>query len=783
MIRIRKALCAMIFFCSAICCAAQGQARRFSVDDFIQYRDIAPFQRGDIAADGSAVAYTLMMGRSIESGDRYTPSGVRQSLAGAAVFVQDLKSKASIQISAKGATAFAPRWSPDSRHLAFFTDEAGTLQIAIWDRGTGKTRLVAGIQVRQDLLGDAPEWSRNNTVFAKAYVPGQDRMSLDAESSTDAGSNSKVVSVQIHLPANKNVPAPVTDMAGLLKEMQGESDIVMVDGDRAQARRTCRGSGVLSYEPSPDGKHVSVVGRLRLRQAGLYDSQADLYVVTIGAGMQTLDNLKAVASEVHVPIDNEFGAWSPDSRRFAFVESYVDQSNVDTGSGELKIVDVEKMQVRTAIPDFELPDTSKWLASLRPSLNGTAPPKKAKFTTSDMPIWGADGHSVVVLGKGDLWVVDVDQQTSRNLTGDTDQVFGELAPSGETVDDTVVAATDKELVRISISNGMHEAVPIANLTFTRYQLNFVFQPASAKGQQSHLLFFGAGRMSPMDLWLSTIGPGADTSLTRITTMNPQMEGIEWSERKLLKWMTLDGTPTEGILMLPKQHSSGEKLPLIAWVYGGALGQARQIEEFGLLSQELLVAKGYAVLVPDIPMPGIGAPVKQIADGVLPALDAAIATGTIDPEKMGVIGQSYGGYTVNALICQTNRFKAAVSVDGISDLLHVYLGKSVYGTAWAEGQGRMGGTLWQYPDRYIANSPLYHYDRVDTPLLLVHGERDLVVPSEESERMYRALVRLDKTVELAMYPDSDHSYFYWREPQLRDFLNRVIGWFDRYLKQP
>jgi acylaminoacyl-peptidase len=96
---------------------------------------------------------------------------------------------------------------------------------------------------------------------------------------------------------------------------------------------------------------------------------------------------------------------------------------------------------------------------------------------------------------------------------------------------------------------------------------------------------------------------------------------------------------------------------------------------------------------------------------------------------------------------------------------------------------MGGTLWQYPDRYIANSPLYHYDRVETPLLLVHGERDLVVPSEESERMYRALVRLDKTVELAMYLDSDHSYLYWREPQLRDFLNRVIGWFDRYLKQP
>jgi dipeptidyl aminopeptidase/acylaminoacyl peptidase len=524
-----------------------------------------------------------------------------------------------------------------------------------------------------------------------------------------------------------------------------------------------------------------VVGNMRLRQAGLYDSQADLYVVPIGPTLQKLDNLKAVAGNIHIPIDNQFGAWSRDSRRIAYVESYVDQANVDTGTGELKIVDVAKMQVRTAIPGFELPDAAKWLASLKPSLNGTPPPRKAKFSTADQPIWSADGHLVILVGKADVWAVDIDEEKARNLTGDTDEVFRQLAPSGETMDDTVVAATDKEFVRASISSGKHETIPIANLTFNSYQLNCIFQPAPAKGRAGHLLFFGAPRMSPTDLWLSTIGPGADTSLARLTTMNPSLESVEWSERRLLKWKTLDGESAEGILMLPKRRASEAKLPLIAWVYGGALGQARQIEEFGLLSQELLVANGYAVLVPDIPMPGIGMPVKQIADGVLPALDAAIATGFVDPERMGVIGQSYGGYTVNALISQSNRFKAAVSVDGIADLLHVYLGKSLYGTAWAEGQGRMGGTLWQYPDRYIANSPLYHYDHVNTPLLLVHGEEDSVVPVEESERMYRALVRLDKNVELAIYPDSDHSYLYWREPQLRDFLNRVIGWFDQYVK--
>jgi len=94
---------------------------------------------------------------------------------------------------------------------------------------------------------------------------------------------------------------------------------------------------------------------------------------------------------------------------------------------------------------------------------------------------------------------------------------------------------------------------------------------------------------------------------------------------------------------------------------------------------------------------------------------------------------------------------------------------------------MGGTLWQQTSRYIENSPLYHYESVKTPLLIIHGKKDSVVPEEESLRMYRALARLGKDVELAVYPNAEHSYLYWPEPQERDFFERVVGWFDRFVK--
>jgi dipeptidyl aminopeptidase/acylaminoacyl peptidase len=754
---------------------ADAQKRPFTVDDMLRYRDLAPYERCDIAPDGSFVAYTLLLQKSISTGGEYAPSGVREVIQGAAVYVQDLATHTPLRISAKGSTAFGGRWSPDSRYLAFYTDQGGSLQLAIWDRTSKMTRIIEGIHVRHNLLGESPHWSNNDTAFYMAYPPGKSWHDLrlpEAEPTT----GKSIVSIEKHLRGSNGQFDTSADPSPLLDLLKGETDIVSVQAQGGTPQRLCRASGILSFTPSPDARKLAVFANIHLISPGTYTTQTDLHLINTRPELQRLDDERALAVNVTEPEISEYAAWSPDSVHLAYVQAYVDEHRADTGSGELMVADANHARVRAAVSDLNLPDTPKWQSSIEPSLDGSPPPSHVKFVETDAPIWTADGHAAVVLGKGDVWLIDVTKDTARNLTGQSSMVFRELVPTLTTVDRHVIAATDTQLADIALSGDALRIVSIGDMKFDG-RGNFEFAPRALGG----LLFFAgeASAMHPSDLWLLSTIAETDTTPTRITRINPNLDEVQWSDRSVLHWKTLDGIPADGILLLPHGRAPGAKLPLVAWVYGGAFNQAKQIDKFGLLWEEVYAAHGYAVLIPDIPMPGIGKPYKQIADGVMPAIDAAIATGSVDPQRLGVIGQSYGGYTVNALICQTDRFKAAVSVDGVADLPNVYLGKTVYGTAWSEGQGRMGGTLWDYPDRYIENSPLYHYASVTTPLLIVHGAKDGVVPVEESERMYRGLARLSKEAEIAIYSDADHSFLYWPEAQERDFFDRTLEWFAHY----
>ena len=171
--------------------------------------------------------------------------------------------------------------------------------------------------------------------------------------------------------------------------------------------------------------------------------------------------------------------------------------------------------------------------------------------------------------------------------------------------------------------------------------------------------------------------------------------------------------------------------------------------------------------------------------MLPALNRLIDQGMADPEHLGLMGQSYGGYCTLALLTQTNRFKAAVSVAGAVNLTSYYGILTKEGISnwlgWSEtGQGRMGGSLWEKQDAYIDNSPLFYLDRVSTPVLLVHGT---AYPGEAAQagEAFSALRRLGQRVELRLYEGEDHWPGYWSEGSLRDLCERVLSWFDAYVK--
>ena len=291
---------------------------------------------------------------------------------------------------------------------------------------------------------------------------------------------------------------------------------------------------------------------------------------------------------------------------------------------------------------------------------------------------------------------------------------------------------------------------------------------------------------PPDLWISH-----DGLLTRsqLTHLNPTLERYAFGQSRLIEWLSLDGRPLRGALLLPAGYAAGRRYPLVVQVYGGGL-LSRNVNAFGLEGEssydlQLLATRGYAVLTPDAPM-GIETPMLDLAKTVLPGVNRAIELGVADSSRLAVMGESYGGYSTLALLVQTSRFRAAVSTAATaSDLLTEYGQQDAdgfdWGMGWAEeGQGRMRATPWERRDRYVENSPYFYLDRVRTPLLILHGVRDEVAPAYGDDQTFTALRRLGKEVEYVRYDGVDHVLANAPPAVVRDYLRRITDWLDDHL---
>ena len=168
--------------------------------------------------------------------------------------------------------------------------------------------------------------------------------------------------------------------------------------------------------------------------------------------------------------------------------------------------------------------------------------------------------------------------------------------------------------------------------------------------------------------------------------------------------------------------------MVVWVYGGE-SLSDHVDRFGLgqdgpFNLQLFATRGYVVLLPDMPQ-RLGTPMLDVAKVVLPGISKVVEMGIADPDRIGVIGHSYGGYCTLTLIVQSRRFNAAVISGGYGDLMGQYGQMSATGAAFGmsideHGQGLIGGTPWEFRERYVENSPIFYLDRVGTPL--THSSR-------------------------------------------------------------
>lgn len=293
-----------------------------------------------------------------------------------------------------------------------------------------------------------------------------------------------------------------------------------------------------------------------------------------------------------------------------------------------------------------------------------------------------------------------------------------------------------------------------------------------------------------DFWV--VGPDFKNP-RQITHLNPQLNRYAMGSSTLIEWQDLDGRTIKGALLLPVGYRQGKRYPLIVNVYGGG-GLSLNVNCFGLNpnssyapeNKQLFATRGFAVLSPDAPL-GVGTPMRDLMKTVLPGINKAVEVGIADPDRLGLMGVSYGGYSTLALIVQTTRFKAAMMTSGFGDLVGISgemekegasLGAVLLRERWWTG-GRMPGSLWESRQAYVENSPVFYLDRVQTPLLIVHGGSDTNVAPFLSDEIYVFLRSLGKEVVFAKYEGEGHATLAGYANQI-DFCNRMIGWFENHL---
>ena len=278
-----------------------------------------------------------------------------------------------------------------------------------------------------------------------------------------------------------------------------------------------------------------------------------------------------------------------------------------------------------------------------------------------------------------------------------------------------------------------------------------------------------------------------TNAHQISENAPDFKKYTWSAgTRLVDYVSDKGDTLQGALFLPAGYVPGQKYPTVVYYYEKLSQTLHNFSNpsYGRTGWNpgMYTANGYAVFIPDIVYryndPGMSA-----VWCVLPGVKAAIATGIVDSSKMGIHGHSWGGYQTAFLVTQTNMFKAAAAGAPLTDMISMY--NLIYwnsgganGSIFEASQGRLEAP-WNNWEAYQRNSPIYHAKNVQTPLLMLHNDKDGAVDFTQGIEYFNALRRLKKPVALIQYKGENHGLA--KLPNRKDYSVRMMEFFDHYLK--
>jgi dipeptidyl aminopeptidase/acylaminoacyl peptidase len=701
----------------------------------------------DMTDDGSRLATTIR--RPIDSASvdhrRY---GDPTYLAPARVTLEilDLKTGAKNAPFKELVNVRDAAWSRDGRRLAILlAQEAGkpdgfpTTSLYLWDaerKALTQVRPSQPIAVNSNLA-----WTPDGTSLIVALrSPELDR---EARGTFKALTDGPII-------AHKS-SEPFLEW-DLLNRSARTRTVAALDPATGAVRTVVPQGRISSYQVARDGSFMTIMEDVTSKTD--YD--------TIGGTDNVLKmvDIKSGQSKLLVPAKDLKGLslrWSDDGRMFAYAKK-----------GEVFIQGLDGAPARNLTPRPKPdPDAVK---------EETAPrdPKKEPEENFSPVSFSRDGSKLLVTSRKGWYVLSI-ADASRKLIVPMDEdeeknprmSAVDWAPDGRSIYATWSARDRWERGVVSIDAEAGTVTPLVrdgriygNVRMVRDGSGFV--ATVTDGDRPGDLYVADSKM---------------TGMKRVSDLNPWLGAKALPRSELVSYRDVDGKELYGVLRYPVGYEKGRKYPTVFELYetffdNGFNGRAA-----------FLANHGYAVFHPSVNLV-VGRPGEAWVKGVTSAANRLIEMGIADAERLGVHGTSYGGYATALLITQTDRFKAAINISGKVNMVSFYTDSPRLGVrnthAPEKSQDRVGGTLWEFPERYLEHSAVMRADRIKTPLLNITGDQDPNVPASQSREMYYAMRRLGKEVEWVRYVNGGHRPPNSPEESV-DFEQRILAWYDKYLK--
>ena len=383
-------------------------------------------------------------------------------------------------------------------------------------------------------------------------------------------------------------------------------------------------------------------------------------------------------------------------------------------------------------------------------------------------------------GNSNLWVVKPDGSGLRNVSESFDEDIGGFgggghrwSADGQAIYFTAGEGVSERLFRLHVASGRAEPV-------TDHDKMKVVH-AYDLGPRGGTLLAVSDPHTPAEVYRMDAGGG----LRKLSSVNAAFENTA-PATELLRYKSADGWALEGLVVKPRNYEKGKRYPLLVIVHGGPAG----VFSYGFAPRRgaypihAFAEQGYVIFMPNPRGSGnYGEKFRQANykdwgygdfRDIMQGVDILVEQGVADPERMGEMGWSYGGYMTSWIVSQTDRFKAVSMGAGLSNLI------SMYGVTDIPefSEAHFGAEPWEDTALYLKHSAINFVQNARTPTLIQHGQEDRRVPLSQGEEFYRALTVRGVPVEMVVYPRQPHGI---QEPRLiQDSMERNLHWFNKWL---